>query len=103
MPARNTESADADLAKADEESIKKGLVRRIALTLQGLGWTQREAAECLGIDQPKVSALMGGNVSGFTVSRLLRFVTALGHDVDIIIKARDRRSKQRGRSKVVLA
>jgi len=93
-PIENT--WDADPAKAEEEVIKKGLVRRIALTIQGLGWTQREAADCLAVDQPKVSALLNGNLAGFTVSRLMRFLGALGHDVDIVVKPRVRGSKKRG-------
>ncbi|HEX7927441.1 MAG TPA: helix-turn-helix transcriptional regulator [bacterium] len=101
MAARNAEGAETDTAKAEEELIKKGLVRRIALDIQELGWTQREAAECLEVDQPKVSALLNGNLAGFTVSRLMRFLAALGHDVDVTVKPRDRRQKKRGHIAVI--
>jgi predicted XRE-type DNA-binding protein len=51
--------------------------------------TQREAAEILGIDQPKVSALVRGHLKGFSMERLYRFLNALGKDVEIVIRARD--------------
>lgn len=40
----------------------------------------------LGIDQPKVSALKQGKLSGFSIERLLRFLLALGRDVEITVR-----------------
>lgn len=45
--------------------------------------TQTEAAQMLGIDQPKVSALLRGKLLGFSTERLFRFLNALGNDVEI--------------------
>ncbi|WP_199192155.1 XRE family transcriptional regulator [Chlorogloea sp. CCALA 695] len=39
----------------------------------------------LGIDQPKVSALVSGKLSGFPTERLLRFLNLLGNDVEICV------------------
>ena len=50
--------------------------------------TQVEAARVLGVNQPKVSALKGYKLEGFSVERLMRFVTALGQDVVIEIRPR---------------
>jgi predicted XRE-type DNA-binding protein len=50
--------------------------------------TQAAAARVLGVNQPKVSALRGYKLEGFSVERLLRFATALGHDVVIEIRPR---------------
>ncbi|MBW4564470.1 MAG: helix-turn-helix domain-containing protein [Mojavia pulchra JT2-VF2] len=36
--------------------------------------TQAEAAELLGVDQPKVSALINGKLSGFSTVRMFRFL-----------------------------
>jgi predicted XRE-type DNA-binding protein len=47
--------------------------------------TQARAAAILGVDQPKVSALVRGNLGGFSIDRLLRFLNALGREVKIII------------------
>ncbi len=43
--------------------------------------SQAEAAELLGVDQPKVSALKRGRISGFSLQRLVRFLINLGLDV----------------------
>ena len=48
----------------------------------------REAAELMGIDQPKVSAMLAGQFRGYSVERLMRFLVALGHDVEIVVKPR---------------
>jgi predicted XRE-type DNA-binding protein len=40
----------------------------------------------LGIDQPKVSALVRGRVEGYTLDRLFRFLNALGQRVEITVR-----------------
>jgi predicted XRE-type DNA-binding protein len=67
------------LAKAD-------LALRIAQLLAEQRLTQKQAAALLGLDQPKVSALLRGKLEGFSTARLLRFLNALGQDVDIVIR-----------------
>jgi predicted XRE-type DNA-binding protein len=44
----------------------------------------------MGIDQPKVSAMLAGHFRGYSVERLMRFLVALGHDVEIVVKSRKR-------------
>lgn len=41
----------------------------------------------MGIDQPKVSALMNGRLASFSSDRLMRLLTLLGQDVDITVRA----------------
>ena len=48
--------------------------------------TQAEAARLLGVNQPKVSALTGYKLEGFSVERLMHFATALQHDEVIEIR-----------------
>jgi predicted XRE-type DNA-binding protein len=50
--------------------------------------SQVKAAERLGVNQPKVSALKNYKLDGFSVARLLGFVTALNCDVEIVIRPR---------------
>ena len=50
------------------------------------GLTQTAAAAVLGVDQPKVSALLRGRLSGFTIDRLIRYAAALGQDVEIVVR-----------------
>ncbi len=82
--------ADLGLADADEHLIKAGLVVRIDRTIRQRRLTQAAAAGLMGIDQPKVSAMLAGQFRGYSVERLMRFLVALGHDVEIVVKARRR-------------
>ncbi|MGO9095093.1 MAG: XRE family transcriptional regulator [Bryobacteraceae bacterium] len=38
------------------------------------------------MDQPKISALKQGRLSGFSIERLLRFLLLLGRDIEITVK-----------------
>jgi predicted XRE-type DNA-binding protein len=78
--------ADLGLADAGEHLIKAGLVVRIDRTIRQRKLTQAAAAELMGIDQPKISAMLGGRFRGYSVERLMRFLVALGHDVEIVVK-----------------
>ena len=52
--------------------------------------SQGKAAELLGVNQPKVSALSKYRLEGFSVERLMRFLTALNQDIEIIIRNKPR-------------
>lgn len=78
--------ADLDLDNAEELFVKAELVRRISSIIAAQNMTQAEVAELLSIDQPKVSALANGKLSGFSTARLFRFLNALGRDVEIVVK-----------------
>jgi predicted XRE-type DNA-binding protein len=82
--------ADLEFPDADEMLAKAELATKIAGILRRRGLTQMQAAEILGVDQPKVSALIRGRLSGFSIERLLRFLLLLGTDVAITIKPRQR-------------
>ncbi|MFO8038218.1 MAG: helix-turn-helix transcriptional regulator [Sodalinema sp.] len=75
--------ADLGLANPDDLLIKAELVRQISNMIEAKGLTQTESANILGIDQPKVSALVNGKLSGFSTDRLFKFLNALGSDVEI--------------------
>lgn len=61
---------------------------------------QAAAAEKLGINQPKISALANYRLAGFSVERLMTFLTALDQDVEIVIRTKPR-SRAAGRISVV--
>jgi predicted XRE-type DNA-binding protein len=48
--------------------------------------TQAKAAKLLGIDQPKVSMLLRGRLTGFSIERLMRFLLLLGQDIKISVQ-----------------
>jgi len=64
--------------------------------------TQADAADKLGVNQPKVSALANYKLDGFSVERLMTFLTALDQDVEIIVR-RKPRGRAAGRISVVAA
>ena len=80
--------ADLGLADAGEHLTKAGLVVKIARILEQRELTQAAAAELLGIDQPKVSAMLSGQFRGYSLERLMRFLVALGHDVESVVRPR---------------
>ena len=78
--------ADLGLADAEEHLIKAGLVVKIDRIMRQRGLTQTAAAHSMGIDQPKVPAMLAGQFRGYSVERLMRFLVALGQDVEIVVK-----------------
>lgn len=78
--------ADLGLADAGEHLIKAGLTVKIDRAIRQRHLTQMAAAQLMGIDQPKVSAMLAGRFRGYSVERLMRFLVALGHDVEIVVK-----------------
>lgn len=77
--------AEIEVVDPDEALVKAELARAISTLVAARHLSQTQAAELLGIDQPKVSALTRGRLSGFSVDRLLRFLLALDRDVDIVV------------------
>jgi predicted XRE-type DNA-binding protein len=78
--------ADLGLNNPAELLAKAELVQRIADIIAERKLTQVRAAKLLGVDQPKVSALLRGKLDGFSIDRLFRFLNALGRDVEIVIR-----------------
>lgn len=94
--------ADLGVSEPDEELAKAQLASHIRHTIKRKKLTQIQAAERLGLDQPKVSALINGRLAGFSSDRLLRCLAALKQDVEIVIRAVPR-GRERGRIRVVEA
>ncbi len=78
--------ADLELPNPEEMLVKAELASKIGEIIKIRNLTQIDAAEILGIDQPKVSALIRGRLTGFSTERLFRFLNALGSDVEISVK-----------------
>jgi predicted XRE-type DNA-binding protein len=89
-PGTGNVFADLGLADASEHLIKAGLVVRIDRIILERKLTQAAEAELMGIDQPKVSAMLAGQFRGYSVERLMHFLVALGHDVEIVVKPKRR-------------
>jgi predicted XRE-type DNA-binding protein len=78
--------ADLGLKNPEEHALKAQLVLRIAGVLEEQGLTQTAAARRLGITQPDVSKMLRGHFRQFSVERLMRFLVALGQDVEIVVR-----------------
>jgi predicted XRE-type DNA-binding protein len=86
--------ADLGLPQPEDRVAKAELARRISEIVAERGLTQLEAAGLLGIDQPKISALVRGRLGGFSLERLMRFLNLLGRDVQIVVKPKPKRRRQ---------
>lgn len=78
----------ADLGRPDaEEALARvRLAQQIAEIIEKKSISQSQAAALMGLDQPKVSALVRGRLSGFSTDRLFRCLMMLGQDVEIVVK-----------------
>ena len=92
MPDTNVERgsgnvfADLDFSEPDLHLLKAELVVRIDDILCERGITRTETARMLGPSGLEVSRILRGDFRAYSLERLLRFVTALGRDVDIVIR-----------------
>lgn len=82
--------ADMGLPDAAELDTKARLGAAINLIVKREHLTQAEVASALGVNQPKVSALLHYKLDGFSVERLMHFLVALGQDVEIVVKNKPR-------------
>jgi predicted XRE-type DNA-binding protein len=79
-----------DLGFSEERSVelilKRSLLQALQETIRGRGWKQVEAAARLGIDQAKVSKILAGQMAGFSVERLVHYLSLLGQDVEVTVR-----------------
>ncbi len=94
-PSSGNVFADLGLPDAGEHLIEAGLVVKIGQIIRQGKLTQAAAAEIMGIDQPKVSAMLSGQFRGYSVERLMRFLVALGQDVEIVVRPSKRQAALR--------
>ena len=78
--------ADLGLPNPEQELLKAELTLQIYKVLETRKLTQTQAGKLLGIPQPHVSDLLNGRARAFSAERLLDFLAALGHDVEIRVK-----------------
>ena len=85
---RGSDNVFTDLGQPDPDAhlLKAELVTRIDEIIRRRGLKQVEAAKLLGLSQPDVSRLLRGSFREYSIERLLRLLTALGRDVQIVIR-----------------
>ena len=87
-----------DLGFSEEKSaeliLKSSLLQALQETIKGRGWKQVEAATQLRIDQAKVSKLLAGQMAGFSIERLVHFLSLLGQDVEVTVRKAPRGTRR---------
>ena len=101
---RGTGNVFADLGFPDaaERHAKLRLAYALNQVLEKRKLSQADAAQVLGVTQPKVSALRNYKLAGFSVERLMNLLTALDQDVEIVVRKKPR-SRKSARINVVAA
>lgn len=77
---------DLGFEDAGERKLRVQLAMRLNELIAAHGLTQAIVAPLFGIPQPHVSELRNYKLGRFSSERLLRFLTLLDHDVEIIIR-----------------
>ena len=85
--------ADIGVAHPERVLARAQIMSRIADMIRERGLTQQRTAALLGIPQSKVSCLMHGKLSMFSLDHLFELLNALDRDVEIIIKPKTRQEK----------
>jgi predicted XRE-type DNA-binding protein len=101
--AIGSENVFADLGFEDSEErlLKAKLAIKIAQLIEKKNWTQAQTAERTGLDQPKVSRLLRGQLSGFSADRLFAILNRLGHSVEVRISPKER-APEKSHTRVVI-
>lgn len=92
--------ADLGVTEPEEALTKAHLASHIRQLIKTRRLTQADAADLMSLDQPKVSALVSGRLAGFSSDRLMRCLTALGQDVEIVVRSKPR-GERRGSIRLV--
>jgi predicted XRE-type DNA-binding protein len=82
--------ADLGFEDSEERLLKAQLATRIGQLIEKKGWTQAQTAERTGLDQPKISRLLRGQLSGFSADRLFAVLNRIGHSVEVRISPKER-------------
>jgi predicted XRE-type DNA-binding protein len=86
QPCHDSRQGARVVCDLDQAHVKATLGARVTETLRTNDLTQIAAAELLGVDQPKISRLIRGQLGDFSTPRLLRFLVLLGQDIEIVVR-----------------
>jgi predicted XRE-type DNA-binding protein len=81
------ESVFDAIAESPEEALnmklRASLVREIQARIKETNWTQEKTAHQLGITQPRVSDLLSGKLSKFSLDALVNMLAKLGGEIEL--------------------
>ena len=67
--------------------LRADLMNQIIKQIEDKKWTQKEAAKQLGVTQPRISDLLRGKMSLFSLDMLVNMLATMGKNIEIQIKA----------------
>ena len=76
---------DIGVENPEEMLVKAQLAASIQGILKARKLTQTEAAEILGLPQPKLSRILHGHFRGVSEAKMMECIARLGRDVRIVI------------------
>lgn len=94
--------ADLQVPDAEAMYVKARLASKIGDIIRRRHLTQQQAAEILGIPQPKLSGLLRGQFRGISEAKMIECLNRLGRDVEIVVRKAPR-SHPQGHTQVVFA
>ena len=93
---------DLGLPNASEMQVKASLATKIGEIIKRRRLTQSQAAEILGMPQPKISSMLRGQFRGISEAKMLECVNRLGSDVQIVVREPSQ-SKNMGQTRVIFS
>ena len=84
---------DIGVACSERVMARSQIMSRVADIIKERSLTQKEAAVLLNLPQSKISCLMNGKLSMFSLDHLFELLNALDSDVEIIIKPKTKEEK----------
>ncbi len=85
---------DLGFSNPEEALAKAALAAQLYKIIKDRKLTQEEAAQIMGVEQPRVSEIVCGKLSKYTVDRLLRYLLQLGQDIEICVTTHTRKTSQ---------
>jgi len=89
----NNVFADVGVSRPERVLARARIMFHIAEIIRKRGLAQKDAAEILHIPQSKVSCLMNGKLSNFSMDHLFELLNALDADVKIIVEPKTKQEK----------
>ncbi len=75
--------------EAENMRVRSELMIEIERYIKSQGWTQKEAARQFGVTQPRISDLMRGKITLFSIDSLIEMASASGLRVSVSIAPAD--------------
>ncbi|HBX0648702.1 TPA: XRE family transcriptional regulator [Klebsiella pneumoniae subsp. pneumoniae] len=82
----------SDSVELNMVSLKSKLIIILTELIRDEGWSQKVAAQKLGVTQPRVSNLMNGQISKFAIDMLLEMLCRMGFVMDVSFRPHDKES-----------